>query len=75
MYIDAKSGYPEVYWAKVKIYSKYLKIEAKALREAWLNEDIFPTFGDYDNRHRYRYYNSTHFLRIKNVSDAEENNI
>jgi len=31
---------------------KYLKIEAKALREAWLNEDIFPTFGDYDNRHR-----------------------
>ena len=24
---------------------KYLKIEAKALREAWLNEHIFPRFG------------------------------
>ena len=29
---------------------KNLKIEAKALREAWLNEDVFPNFGVYGSR-------------------------
>lgn len=52
---------------------KYLKIEAKALREAWLNEDIFPNFGVYDSRHRYRFHHSVSYWLYYHINSSLKN--